>query len=27
HTDADPLFALVRSILDEKTRARINPET
>lgn len=24
YTDADPLFALVRSILDEKTRARID---
>ena len=23
HTDADPLFALVRSLLDQKTRARI----
>ena len=26
HTDANPLFALVRSILDEKTRARIDPQ-
>ncbi|GLK93085.1 phosphohydrolase [Achromobacter xylosoxidans] len=27
HTDADPLFALMCTILDEKTRARINPQT
>lgn len=27
HTDTDPLFALMRTILDEKTRARINPQT
>ena len=26
HTDADPLFAQVRSLLDEKTRARLNQE-